>query len=115
MASLARYLDARPLAPEIDAGRGLDHFGDVRAADARRRLKKVEATVAALYELGVRDAARESERADEFAVERFERLRVLRPARHCAREEDAASVRDLHRRLAVFAHSREDDRAIVDD
>ena len=69
MAVLARDLDARPLAPEVDAARGLDRLGDVGAADARRRLEEVEAAVAALDELGVRDAADEPERADQLVVE----------------------------------------------
>src|ERR1700749_660590 len=71
-AVLARDFDARPFAPEVDARRGLHDFRDVRATDARRRLKKIEAAVAALYELCVRDPAREPERANEFVVERVE-------------------------------------------
>src|ERR1043165_9647284 len=65
----SRKLDARPLAPEVDAGGGLDRLGGVRAADARRGFEEVEATVLrAAYELGVTGAFTEAEGGEHLLV-----------------------------------------------
>ena len=45
LAARVRHLDARPLAPEVDAARGLQRLRDVRAADARGDFEKVELAV----------------------------------------------------------------------
>src|SRR5436305_3932954 len=69
LAPRVRDLDARPLAPEVVARRSLQRLRDVRAADARRDFKEVELSVfSAAYELGMRRAARESERSEHFRV-----------------------------------------------
>lgn len=68
--------DFCPFSPEVDAGGGFDHFGDVGSADARRCFEKIETpVVAAADEFGVGDAANESERVEELAIEGGERLR----------------------------------------
>src|ERR1051326_240360 len=38
----AGNFDARPLAPQIKTGRGLDHLADVGSADARGAFQKIE-------------------------------------------------------------------------
>ena len=53
--------DARPLAPEIDSGRGFDHFVDVGSADARGTFEKIEVAVGmCLDKLRVRDSAHQA-------------------------------------------------------
>ena len=79
---LARDLDVRPLAPEIEASRRFDDVDDERAADARRGLEEVPpAIVVRTDELGVRDAAHQAEGGDDLAVEGGERAGLRRVAR----------------------------------
>ena len=59
IAAGARDLDARPLAPEVEARGRLHERDDVRAADAGRRLEEIiAAIVRATNELGVQRPAR---------------------------------------------------------
>src|ERR1043165_6684732 len=61
----ARHLYLRPLAPEVDAARCFQSLRDVRAADARRYLKKIELSVLrALDKFSVRRAVLKTERAN---------------------------------------------------
>src|ERR1043165_5564130 len=60
-----RNLYPGPLAPEVDAARSFQCLRDVRAADARRYLKKVELSILrALDKFGVRRAVLKTERAN---------------------------------------------------
>src|SRR5712691_8258879 len=62
--------DARPLTPQVDARGGFDHFADVGAAYARGTFQKVKLSIAARAdELGVGNAAHQSQGLDQIAVE----------------------------------------------
>ena len=57
----AGNLNARPLAPEIDSGGGLDHLIDVGPADARGAFEKIEVPVGVCpNEFRVRDSPHQS-------------------------------------------------------
>src|ERR1051325_4463797 len=115
LAARVRYLDARPLAPEVAAARRLQGLRDVRAADARRDFEEVELAVRrAAYELCVRRAALHAERAQKLFVQ-ARQLGVLgRVVIQSVRREDSALVRDAHRRPPVAARAVEDYAAVFD-
>src|ERR1022692_4256051 len=65
----SRDLDARPLAPQVDSRRRLDHFVDVSAAHARRTLQKIEMPIGMrLDEFGVGYSSHQSQRRNQFAM-----------------------------------------------
>jgi len=86
-------LDARRFLPQ-DYTRGrLDHLIDVGAADAGGRFQKVElAIVAGVDELGMGDAARQPEGAEDSGGHAGRRRKVGRVAWQQARVEDAAAL-----------------------
>ena len=106
-AVLARNLHLRPFAPQVDARRRFDDVDDEGAADARRGLEKVQLAVGAADELGVGDAAPQPERRQDLRVHLPQRRDHAVVCRQRARDEDAALVRDRHRRRRVAADHRE--------
>ena len=61
--------DLGPLGPEVESGRGFDHVGDVRPADAGGSFEEVELAVVPPDELGVGNPANEVERPEYTSVE----------------------------------------------
>ena len=104
---LAGDLEARPLAPQVDAGRRFDDVDYVGASDTRRGLEKMPGAVVGADELRVRHTANQSERLEDARVEVFERGGVRIARRERARHEDAGIVRHDERRRFVAAHTRE--------
>ena len=114
-AVLAGDLDPRPLAPQVDAGRGLDDVDDEGAADAGRGLEEVPRAVVRADELGVRHAAQQSERLHHAGIQLRERDRVGIVGAQRPRDEDAGVVRDDERRRLVPAGARETHFAVEHD
>ena len=81
-AVLAGDLEARPLAPQVDARRRFDDVDDECAADARGGLEEVPGAIVRADELRVRHAAQQSERLEDARVQLLERggVRIARRA-----------------------------------
>ena len=107
-AVLARDFHLRPLVPQVQTGRRLHHLHDVRAAHAGARFEEVEPAVrVAANELRVGHAAHQAQRVDHALVQVRQRACLLAVPVDGARDEDAALVGHLHRRLGVLVRRGE--------
>ena len=106
-AVLSGDLQAGPLAPQVDAGRGFDDVDDVGAADARGGFEEVPGAIARADELGVRHAAEQPERLEDAGVQLLQCGGARIAGRQRPRDEDAGVVRHDEGRRLVAAHARE--------
>src|SRR5580692_9723664 len=64
------HFEACPLAPEVDAGGGLNYIGDVRAADAGGDFQEIEPSIGMRFqEFGVRDAPEKTQLIKDSAID----------------------------------------------
>src|SRR5260370_34246829 len=90
--------EPRPLAPGVDAGCGLNHVGDVGAADAGGDFDEIEfAAGVRPQELRMGHSAYETEALDQTAIDFEERCGFLRFTRKSARRKYPALVRGIER------------------
>src|SRR5260370_30194889 len=67
--------EAGPLAPEVDAGGGLDDIGNIGAADAGGDFDEIKFTVSVgAEELGMSDSAHEAKPFEQIAIDFEERF-----------------------------------------
>src|SRR5271170_4619506 len=108
--------DARPLAPQIYAGGGFHRIRNECAADARSDFDEVEFAVRVrAQEFGVRDAAHQAQRCDQFAVDLLQQLYFRSRPQKRARGEYASLVRSIERRRAVGVDFRKHHFAFGND
>src|SRR6204780_2358743 len=108
--------DARPFAPQIDARGGFHNIGNVSATHARGDFDEIEFPVRmGAQEFGVRDAAYQAQRLDQFAIDLLQQLYFRGGAQKRARSEHASLVRSIERRRAVGVGLGENDFAFGND
>src|SRR5580692_4318351 len=86
-------LEARPVAPKIDSGGGVDHVGDVGSSDACGDFEEIELSVGVCFQkFGVGDAAKKAEVLKNATVKFEEQFCFCRIARKSPRRENTALV-----------------------